>query len=421
MADATRARRNITLTNTGRLRSTTARVTQAARTRATSPSALRRAALRALLRRTRQCTISAAFVPTVTGARSETVTVQDSDPKTPPRPSPSRATARPRRSASRPASVTFANPMSPACPRPSTSSRSRTRRTARPADHERSRSPARTSRASSAAPTPAPARNARGRTRPARSTSSSRRRRPAAHRLPHVDDTGSVAPHKPPGHADGHGHLPEQPEERPRTVGLQQHAHLLDVADGDPLRRRPWSCATTLHYPTNPGDGSHRPPHLHGDGDGQGPQATSRPTSTGCSPRYHSITRPSQVNYSTGVRFKLATGEICTPQNGARLREPAPRFTWLAALHPERLRVRAPAQRRLDHDQVHAQKTSWQLAGVVERSRSHPPARPRPHLHVLPLRLPEGRTRRASSSGRLSFTGALRRPVTAAGSRARPT
>jgi hypothetical protein len=46
--------------------------------------------------------------------------------------------------------------------------------------------------------------------------------------------------------------------------------------------------------------------------------------------RYHSLTRPTQVNYSAGVRFRLATGEICTPQNGARLRDLRPTLSWLA-------------------------------------------------------------------------------------------
>jgi hypothetical protein len=46
---------------------------------------------------------------------------------------------------------------------------------------------------------------------------------------------------------------------------------------------------------------------------------------------YHSKTRPSQINYSAGVRLKLRTGEICTPQNGARSKDLTPNFTWLAS------------------------------------------------------------------------------------------
>ncbi len=44
---------------------------------------------------------------------------------------------------------------------------------------------------------------------------------------------------------------------------------------------------------------------------------------------YHSKTHPKQLNYSAGVRLKEHTGEICTPRNGARVRDLTPTFTWL--------------------------------------------------------------------------------------------
>ena len=47
--------------------------------------------------------------------------------------------------------------------------------------------------------------------------------------------------------------------------------------------------------------------------------------------KYHSLTHAGAVNYSAGIRLKERTGEICTPQNGARLRDLTPTFTWLRA------------------------------------------------------------------------------------------
>jgi hypothetical protein len=44
---------------------------------------------------------------------------------------------------------------------------------------------------------------------------------------------------------------------------------------------------------------------------------------------YHSKTRPSQINYSAGVKLKLRTGEVCKPRNGARISDRTPLFTWL--------------------------------------------------------------------------------------------
>jgi hypothetical protein len=35
------------------------------------------------------------------------------------------------------------------------------------------------------------------------------------------------------------------------------------------------------------------------------------------------------VNWSQGVHLRKRTGEICTPQDGSRIRDPTPKVTWL--------------------------------------------------------------------------------------------
>jgi hypothetical protein len=86
---------------------------------------------------------------------------------------------------------------------------------------------------------------------------------------------------------------------------------------------------------------------------------------------YHSKTRPSQINYSSGVRFKLRTGEICTPQNGARTRDLTPRFTWLP--HSTQAGYAFVLQRSGDSIMTrYTTRTSWQLASSWrDHGRTH--------------------------------------------------
>jgi hypothetical protein len=108
---------------------------------------------------------------------------------------------------------------------------------------------------------------------------------------------------------------------------------------------------------------------------------------------YHSKTRPSQINYSAGVRFKLRTGEICTPQNGARIRNLTPKFTWLA--HSTQSGYAFVLQRSGDSIMTrYTPRTFWNLApSWRDHGRTHRLVRGRTYtffLFAYPKSNPDG-------------------------------
>ena len=83
------------------------------------------------------------------------------------------------------------------------------------------------------------------------------------------------------------------------------------------------------HYPTSIGDGT-RVPHTSGVATDRGLKHFTtyyyRVFAT-----YHSITHTGKLNYSQGTRLKERTGQICSPENGARRVSLTPMVTWLPA------------------------------------------------------------------------------------------
>jgi hypothetical protein len=109
--------------------------------------------------------------------------------------------------------------------------------------------------------------------------------------------------------------------------------------------------------------------------------------------KYHSLSHKGQVNYSNGVRLREHTGEICTPQNGARLRNLTPRFTWLP--YPTRNGYAFVLQRGQGTIWInYTRKTSWQMpARWHYRSSTHRLSRGHSYtfyLYAYPAAHPKG-------------------------------
>jgi hypothetical protein len=109
--------------------------------------------------------------------------------------------------------------------------------------------------------------------------------------------------------------------------------------------------------------------------------------------KYHSLTHKGQLNYSKGVRLREHTGEICTPQNGARLHNLRPRFTWLP--YPTRNGYAFVLQRGQQTIWInYTRKTAWQMPGQWRyRSSTHRLAHNRSYtfyLYAYPASHPNG-------------------------------
>jgi hypothetical protein len=144
-----------------------------------------------------------------------------------------------------------------------------------------------------------------------------------------VNDTGPIGPHIHDLALTGTGLFPHDPKRVRGTVGCNS-AH---VYWATPTATRFASVQVVrnhAHFPTSPADGT----TVAHAGLGLAADKGLKHFKTyyyRVYARYHSLTHAGGINYSAGVHFKEHTGEICTPQNGARLRGLTPKFTWLAS------------------------------------------------------------------------------------------
>ncbi len=275
-----------------------------------------------------QCTISADFVPTASGSRSATVTVHDSDPNNPTQTLTLTGNGTASSVAFTPSSVTFTNPVvaglaSPAHTVRITNATSKnmpisgvTLAGANPKNFLRS---ADTCTGQTLAPNTfctvhvqfAP-------------TGAGRRTA-----LLQVTDTGPVGPaHKHVLTLTGTGKSPNNPKSVHGTVGCQS-TRITWVSPTATRFAGVRVVRNHAHFPANAGDGT-----LLRHAGGVAVDTHLKHFTTyyyRVFAAYHSRTRPSRTNYSAGVKLKLRTGEICTPQARARISDRTPKFSWLAA------------------------------------------------------------------------------------------
>lgn len=183
-----------------------------------------------------------------------------------------------------------------------------------------------------------------------------------------VRDTGAVAPHTHQVTLTGRATAPNNPKRVRGTVGCGSAT----VTWVSPTATR--FAATIVvrnhtRYPRNPGDGTvvaHKAGVAH---DRNLKHFTSYYYRVFA--KYHSLTHKGQVNYSKGVRLHERTGEICTPQNGARLRNLRPRITWLP--HPTKNGYAFVLQRGRQTIWIdYTHRTAWQMpASWRYRSSTH--------------------------------------------------
>lgn len=172
-----------------------------------------------------------------------------------------------------------------------------------------------------------------------------------------VTDTGTVSPHTHQITLTGRATAPNNPKSVRATVGCAA----VTVTWVSPTATR---FAKTIvvrnhsRYPRNPGDGT-----VIAHGTGVAHDTGLRHFSTfyyRVFAKYHSLTHKGQVNYSQGVRLREHTGQICTPQNGARLRNLRPKVTWLR--HPTQNGYAFVLQRGQQTIWInYTHKTSWQM------------------------------------------------------------
>jgi Abnormal spindle-like microcephaly-assoc'd, ASPM-SPD-2-Hydin len=144
-----------------------------------------------------------------------------------------------------------------------------------------------------------------------------------------VRDTGTATPHTHQVTLTGRATAPHNPKHVRGTAGCSSAT----ITWVSPTATRFASTIVVRNhsrYPRNPGDGTvvaHGAGVAHDTGLKHFSNFYYRVFA-----KYHSLTHRGQVNYSKGVRLREHTGQICTPQNGARLRNLRPRITWLR--HP---------------------------------------------------------------------------------------
>ncbi len=156
-----------------------------------------------------------------------------------------------------------------------------------------------------------------------------------------ITDTGPVPPHVHEITLTGNASFPNDPKSVAGTVGCST-AHVRWVAPSATRFAGTIVVRNHAHYPTSIADGT-RVPHTSGLATDTGLKHFTtyyyRVFAT-----YHSLTHAGKLNYSQGTRLKERTGEICTPENGARGVGTTPTVTWLPAPTKQRVRLRAPAR-----------------------------------------------------------------------------
>jgi len=141
-----------------------------------------------------------------------------------------------------------------------------------------------------------------------------------------ITDTGPVPPHLHGVTLTGNATFPNNPKRVAGTVGCST-AHIRWVAPTATRFAGTIVVRNHAHYPTSIGDGT-RVPHVGGVATDRGLKHFTtyyyRVFAT-----YHSLTHTGALNYSQGARLKEHTGQICTPENGARRVSVTPTMTWL--------------------------------------------------------------------------------------------
>jgi hypothetical protein len=143
-----------------------------------------------------------------------------------------------------------------------------------------------------------------------------------------ITDTGQVAPHVHEVTLTGNATFPNNPKSVTGSVGCSS-AHVRWVAPTATRFAGTIVVRNHAHYPTSTVDGT-RVPHVAGIATDRGLKHFTtyyyRVFAT-----YHSLTRAGAVNISQGARLKEHTGQICSPENGARRVSLTPTVTWLPA------------------------------------------------------------------------------------------
>ena len=199
-----------------------------------------------------------------------------------------------------------------------------------------------------------------------------------------INDTGSVPPHLHQITLTGNASFPNNPKSVAGSVGCNS-AHVRWVAPSATRFAGTIVIRNHAHYPTSIGDGTRVPHTSAGLATDKGLKHFTtyyyRVFAT-----YHSLTHRGKLNYSQGTRLKERTGQICTPQNGARGVGTDTPGHLAARPDTARLCLRAPA--RIGHDQPELQLAHpVALPVVMALQEGRPPVRARPHLHVLPVLL----------------------------------
>jgi hypothetical protein len=335
------------------------------------------------------CSITVAFNPTATGARSAVVSVNDNDPGNGTQTVSVSGTGTPSSMGFSPSSVTFVNPIPAGTASPAhvvtvrnlTSSPMPITGTALGGAN-----PKNFARSADACTGTTLQPNATC-TVHVRFTPSAVGRRTA---VLSVRDTGTVAPHTHQVTLTGRATAPNNPKNVRGTVGCRSST----ITWVSPTATRFASTVVVRNhtrYPRNPGDGT---VVVHGAG-----VAHDRGLKHFTSyyyrvfAKYHSLTHAGQVNYSKGVRLREHTGEICTPQNGARMRNLRPKFTWLR--HPTQNGYAFVLQRGKQTIWInYTRKTAWQMPSSWRYRRStHHLARGRSYtfyLYAYPASHPKG-------------------------------
>jgi hypothetical protein len=273
------------------------------------------------------CSITVTFDPTATGSRSATVTVHDDDPNNPTQTVTVTGNGTPSSVGFSPSSVTFVTPIPAGTASPvHTVTVSNTTNVALPitgmsivgANPKNFIKSADTCTGATLGP------NATC-TIHVEFTPSAAGLRTA---LLQVRDTGPIAPHLHQVTLSGTGTSPHDPKSVRGSVGCAS-SRITWVSPTASRFAGTIVVRNHAHFPVNAGDGTvvRHPAGVAAD--------------TGLKhfttyyyrvfAKYHSLTHAGGVNYSAGVRLKERTGEICTPQNGARISDLTPTFTWLRA------------------------------------------------------------------------------------------
>jgi Abnormal spindle-like microcephaly-assoc'd, ASPM-SPD-2-Hydin len=144
-----------------------------------------------------------------------------------------------------------------------------------------------------------------------------------------INDTGPVSPHLHQITLTGNASFPNDPKSVAGSVGCSS-AHVRWVAPSATRFAGTIVIRNHARYPTSIADGTRVPRTSAGLATDRGLKHFTtyyyRVFAT-----YHSMTHPGKLNYSQGTRLKERTGQICTPQNGARGVGTTPLVTWLPA------------------------------------------------------------------------------------------